>query len=66
MHELKRLPEDAMPNLDEDIQDKILFQQLLAGLPDELQSRAKGTCPAISDIHTRLYIENACKIFDCF
>ena len=26
----------------------------------------KFTCPAISDIHTRLYIENACKVFDCF
>ena len=23
-------------------------------------------CPAISDNHTRLYIENACKVFDCF
>ena len=21
-------------------------------------------CPAISDIHTRLYIEHACKVFD--
>ena len=24
------------------------------------------TLPEISDIHTRLYIENACKVFDCF
>ena len=24
------------------------------------------TCPAISDIHRRLYIENSCKVFDFF
>ena len=24
------------------------------------------TCPAISDIHRRLYIENACNVFDFF
>ena len=28
--------------------------------------RTDLACPAISDIHTRLYIENACKVFDCF
>ena len=33
VHESKRLLEDAMPNLDADSQDRILFQQLLAGLP---------------------------------
>ena len=35
VHELKRLLDDAMPNLDADSQDRILFQQLLAGLPDD-------------------------------
>ena len=36
VHELKRLLEDAMPYLDADSQDRILFQQLLAaGLPED-------------------------------
>ena len=30
------------------------------------QSRDEISLPEISDIHTRLYIENACKVFDCF
>ena len=25
-----------------------------------------AACPAISDIHRHLYIENSCKLFDCF
>ena len=38
-------------------------------LVDEMFCRfspPEQACPAISDIHTRLYIENACKVFDCF
>ncbi|KAL5502480.1 hypothetical protein EMCRGX_G009264, partial [Ephydatia muelleri] len=46
VHELKRLLEDAMPNLDADCQDRILFQQLLAGLPDDC-SRALRAIPEI-------------------
>ena len=46
VHELKRLLEDAMPNLDADSQDRILFQQLLAGLPDDC-SRALRAIPEI-------------------
>eukprot|EP00731_Ephydatia_muelleri_P038690 Em0863g2a len=38
--------EDAMPNLDADSQDRILFQQLLAGLPDDC-SRALRAIPEI-------------------
>ena len=44
VHELKRLLEDAMPNLDADSQDRILFQQLLAGLPNDC-SRALRAIP---------------------
>ena len=33
VHELKRLLEDAMPNLDADSQDRTLFQQLLVDSP---------------------------------
>ena len=44
MHELKRLLEDVMPNLDADSQDRILFQQLLAGLLDDC-SRALRAIP---------------------
>ena len=48
VHELKRLLEDAMPNLDADSQDRILFQQLLAGLPDD----CSRTLRAIPEIKT--------------
>eukprot|EP00731_Ephydatia_muelleri_P035282 Em0111g7a len=48
VHELKRLLEDAMPNLDADSQDRILVQQLLAGLPDDCcSSRALRAIPEI-------------------
>ena len=46
VHELKRLLEDAIPNLDADSQDRILFQQLLAGLPEDC-SRALRAIPEI-------------------
>ena len=52
MHELKRLLEDAIPNLDADSQDRILFQQLLAGLPDDC-SRALGAIQTTADAVTR-------------
>ena len=43
VHDLKRLLEDAMPNLDADSQDRILFQQLLAGLPDDCSRALRAT-----------------------
>ena len=46
MHELKRLLEVAMPDLDVDSQDRILFQELLAELLDDC-SRALRAIPEI-------------------
>ena len=46
MHELKRLLEVEMPDLDADSQDRILFQQLLAELLDDC-SRALRVIPEI-------------------
>ena len=45
VHELKHLLEDAKPDLDADNQDRILFQQLLAGSPTTAIARFKDRSP---------------------
>ena len=50
VHELKRLLDDAMPHLDADNQDRILFQQLLAGSPTTAVARFKDRSPVTGDV----------------
>ena len=49
LHHLKRLLDAAMPELEEDSKNKILFQQFLAGVPEEC-SRVLRTNPDITTI----------------
>ena len=49
LHHLKRLLDAAMPELEEDSKNKILFQQFLAGVPEEC-SRVLRTNPEITTI----------------
>ena len=49
LHHLKRLLDAAMPDLEEDSKNKILFQQFLAGVPDEC-SRVLRANPDITTI----------------
>ena len=60
VHELKCLLEDAMPNLDADSQDRVLFQQLLAGLPDDC-SRALRATPEIKTTTDAQCLELDCS-----
>ena len=47
LHHLQRLLESALPDLDGESKDKLLFQQFLAGVPDEC-SRALRSNPDIT------------------
>ena len=49
LHHLKRLLDAAMPELDEDSKNKILFQQFLAGVPNEC-SRILRANPDITTV----------------
>ena len=63
VHELKRLLEDAMPNLDADSQDRILFQQLLAGLPDDCsRAEIKTTADAVSRVRLLMTVSHQASV----
>eukprot|EP00731_Ephydatia_muelleri_P032877 Em0024g421a len=58
VHHLKRLLDAAMPELDEDSKNKVLFQQFLAGVPDEC-SRILRANPDITTSEGRSYESQA-------